>query len=117
LSDKALGHACYLSKLSGAEIIILNVIEHVKNTDSSALTATSKEEGPDKSNEKLGITLEGGLKQMVDEKIRHIQISCVIRIYYSRQIVLQWEMSSLIKLAIHFYFKMDLFRYFCNHQC
>lgn len=70
LSDKALGHACYLSKLSGAEIIILNVIEHVKNTDSSALTATSKEEGPDKSNEKLGITIEGGLKQMVDEKIR-----------------------------------------------
>jgi hypothetical protein len=26
-----------LSKLSGAEIIILNVIEHVKETDSSAL--------------------------------------------------------------------------------
>jgi len=70
LSDKALGHACYLSKLSGAEIVILNVIEHVKNTGSSALTATSKEEGPDKSNEKLGITLDGGLKQMVDEKIR-----------------------------------------------
>jgi nucleotide-binding universal stress UspA family protein len=69
LSDKALGHACYLSKLSGAEIIILTVIEHVKNTDSSALTATFKE-GPDKSNEKLGITLEGGLKEMVDEKIR-----------------------------------------------
>lgn len=34
-SDKALGHAIYLSKLSGAEIIILNVIEHVKDNDSS----------------------------------------------------------------------------------
>src|SRR6188472_1564223 len=54
LSDKALGHACYLSKLSCAEIIILNVIEHVKSIDSSALTATSKEEGQDKSNEELG---------------------------------------------------------------
>ncbi|MBV9178993.1 MAG: universal stress protein [Nitrososphaeraceae archaeon] len=69
LSDRALGHACYLSKLSGAEIIILNVIEHVKNTDSSALTVTSKE-GPDKSNENVGITLDGGLKEMVDRKIR-----------------------------------------------
>ena len=40
-SDKALSHAIYLSKISGAEIIILNVIEHVKDTDSSALIATS----------------------------------------------------------------------------
>jgi Universal stress protein family len=37
-SDKALDHVIYLSKLSGAEIIILNVIEHVKDTDSSALS-------------------------------------------------------------------------------
>ena len=40
-SDKALGHAIYQSKLSSAEIIILNVIEHVK-TEPSALIAISK---------------------------------------------------------------------------
>ncbi|HET7391312.1 MAG TPA: universal stress protein [Nitrososphaeraceae archaeon] len=67
-SDKALGHAIYLSKLSGAEIIILNVIEHVKNTDSSALIATSKV--PDSANAKLEVTIYGGVKTMVEEKIR-----------------------------------------------
>ena len=44
-SDKALGRAIYLSNLSGVEIIILNVIEHVKKTESSALIAISKSYG------------------------------------------------------------------------
>ena len=72
MSDKALGHAIYLSKLSGAEIIILNVIEHVKDTDSSALIATSKAqpESPDGTNGKLEVTIYGGVKRMVEEKIR-----------------------------------------------
>ncbi len=71
-SDKALGHAIYLSKLSGAEIIILNVIEHVKDTDSSALIATSKgqPENSDSANAKLEVTIYGGVKRMVEEKIR-----------------------------------------------
>lgn len=71
-SDKALAHAIYLSKLSGAEIIILNVIEHVKETDSSALIATSdgEQEGSDKANDKLEVTIYGGVKKMVEEKIR-----------------------------------------------
>jgi nucleotide-binding universal stress UspA family protein len=71
-SDKALAHAIYLSKLSGAEIIILNVIEHVKETDSSALIATSdgEHEGSDKANGKLEVTIYGGVKKMVEEKIR-----------------------------------------------
>jgi nucleotide-binding universal stress UspA family protein len=70
-SDKALGHAIYLSKLSGAEIIILNVIEHVKDTDSSALIATSKgqPESSDSANAKLEVTIYGGVKKMVEEKI------------------------------------------------
>jgi hypothetical protein len=29
MSDKALSHAAYLSKISGAEIIVLNIIEDV----------------------------------------------------------------------------------------
>jgi hypothetical protein len=36
-ADIALKHAIYLSNLSGAEIIILNVLEHVDNVDSSAV--------------------------------------------------------------------------------
>ena len=71
-SDIALRHAIYLSKLSGAEIIILNVIEHVKETDSSALIATSypQQDESDKPNDKLKVTMYGGIKQMIEEKIR-----------------------------------------------
>jgi len=61
-SDKALGHAIYQSKLSGAEIIILNVIEHVK-TESSALIAISKMQ-QDSLNAKLEVTIYGGVKTM-----------------------------------------------------
>jgi hypothetical protein len=32
MSDKALSHAIYLSKLSGSEIIILKVLEHLEKT-------------------------------------------------------------------------------------
>ena len=66
MSDKALGHAIYLSKLSGAEIIILNVIEHVKKTESSALIAISKMQ-PDSVNAKLEVTIYGGVKTMVED--------------------------------------------------
>jgi nucleotide-binding universal stress UspA family protein len=71
-SDVALRHAIYLSKLSGAEIIILNVIEHVKDTDSSALIATSyaEQDDSDRPNDKLKVTMYGGVKQMIEEKIR-----------------------------------------------
>jgi nucleotide-binding universal stress UspA family protein len=72
-SDKALGHAIYISKLSGAEIIILNVIEHVKKTDSSALIATSSggQDGSTVTDEKLEVTIYGGVKHMVEEKIKY----------------------------------------------
>jgi nucleotide-binding universal stress UspA family protein len=71
-SDIALRHAIYLSKLSGAEIIILNVIEHPKETDSSALIATSYPQQDDsgKPNDKLKVTMYGGIKQMIEEKIQ-----------------------------------------------
>ena len=71
-SDKALAHAIYISKLSGAEIVILNVIEHVKDTDSSALIATSSgsQDGSNLSEEKLQVTIYGKVKQMVEEKIK-----------------------------------------------
>ena len=71
-SDVALRHAIYLSKLSGAEIIILNVIEHVKDTDSSALIATSyaEQDNSDRQNDKLKVTMYGGIKRMIEEKIR-----------------------------------------------
>jgi nucleotide-binding universal stress UspA family protein len=67
-ADIALKHAIYLSNLSGAESIILNVLEHVDNIDSSALLVTSRD-GKETSNN-YQVTLEGQVKNMVEEKIR-----------------------------------------------
>ena len=72
MSDKALSHAIYLSKISDAEIIILNVLDRIGGTDSSAVLATMKggEGELDKVNRDLEITMEGGVKQMIEEKMK-----------------------------------------------
>jgi nucleotide-binding universal stress UspA family protein len=73
ISDKALAHAIYQSKISNAEIVILNVVEHIESKESSTVTATVKGEG--RESDKIGrgdleITMEGGVKQLIEEKIR-----------------------------------------------
>ncbi len=73
ISDKALAHAIYQSKISGAEIVILNVVEHIESKESSTVTATVKGEG--KESDKTGrgdleITMEGEVKQLIEDKIR-----------------------------------------------
>jgi nucleotide-binding universal stress UspA family protein len=77
MSDKALSHAIYLSKISGAEIVIIYVVEHIHNVDSSAVLATSKEEGEredeqlEKSKkENFEITVEGEVKEMIEARMR-----------------------------------------------
>jgi nucleotide-binding universal stress UspA family protein len=76
-SDKALNHAIYLSKISGAEIVIIYVVEHIHNVDSSAVLVTSKEEGEredeqlEKSKkENFEITVEGEVKEMIEARMR-----------------------------------------------
>jgi nucleotide-binding universal stress UspA family protein len=73
MSDKALAQAIYQSKMSGAEIVILNVVEHIESRESSTVTATVKGEGRelDKTNSgDLEITVEGEVKRMIEDKIR-----------------------------------------------
>jgi nucleotide-binding universal stress UspA family protein len=74
ISDKALAHAIYQSKISGAEIVILNVVEYIESKESSTMTATMKGEGGKKFDKTrradLDITVEGEVKQMTEEKIR-----------------------------------------------
>jgi nucleotide-binding universal stress UspA family protein len=72
MSDKALNHAIYLSKkLSSEEIVILNVLQHVQSNTSSALVVTSEGEGVEKAKkEELEVSLEGSLKQKIEEKMR-----------------------------------------------
>jgi nucleotide-binding universal stress UspA family protein len=71
MSDKALSHAIYLSKLSSAEILILNVLEHIGNKESSSLMATSRGDGIEKAKEEdLEIAVSGRVKQMIQEKLK-----------------------------------------------
>jgi nucleotide-binding universal stress UspA family protein len=97
-SDKALAHAIYLSKISEADIIILNAIEDVheiapttisageeagknESVDEAVTYQTVEEEAftnvttdidekpPSKSSEELDFTIKGRLEQMIKERI------------------------------------------------
>lgn len=96
-SDRVLAHAIYLSKISNAEIVILNVVEdiheiapttiaaskesEVKNNIDNAGTFENKEHDTFASAEKIsetavsiqdqniGITIEGKLEEMMKERI------------------------------------------------
>ena len=70
MSDKALSHATYLSKISGAEIVVINVIEDVVIPPSTLLTFIKPDRPIEKAKEDLRNTLEGEVKQMLDERIR-----------------------------------------------
>jgi nucleotide-binding universal stress UspA family protein len=77
-SDKALSHAVYLSNMSGAEIVILHILEHIHKMDSSALLATSKGGGGAKGKEDIEksnkqdyeVRVEGEVKQMIEDKMK-----------------------------------------------
>jgi nucleotide-binding universal stress UspA family protein len=69
ISDKALSHAVYLSKMSGAEIVVLNVIEPEIIPPSTLITFIKSDTPIEKAKEDLRNTLEGGVRQMLDERI------------------------------------------------
>lgn len=56
MSDRSLKHALYLSKISGAEIVILHVLEHDENN----LVGTK---------EKMSLTNEQHMRQMLEVRI------------------------------------------------
>ena len=80
MSDKALSHAIYLSNTTGAEIVILNVIENIDQIPHTSISATTKEEEEKDRVEEvpqnkpydtnLVISLEGEVKQRMEEKLR-----------------------------------------------
>lgn len=73
MSDRALAQAIYQSKMSGAEIVILNVVEHIESKESSTVTATVKGERRELDKSRgtdLEITVEGDVKKMIEDKIR-----------------------------------------------
>lgn len=73
MSDRALAQAIYQSKMSGAEIVILNVVEHIESKESSTVTATVKGERRELDKSRgadLQITVEGEVKRMIEDKIK-----------------------------------------------
>ncbi len=85
MSDKALSHAAFLSKISRAEIVILNVIETEIIPPSALLAYFKSDISIEKTKEDLRNTLEEEVKQMLDERIRQckergINVSYKIRI-------------------------------------
>lgn len=88
LSDKALSHAIYLSNVTGAEIVILNIVKDIGKIQPTTISATSTQKETEKggkeeiakepvaenisntSKEDIEITIEGQAEQMMEERIR-----------------------------------------------
>jgi nucleotide-binding universal stress UspA family protein len=88
LSDKALSHAVYLSNVTGAEIVILNIVKDIgkiQPTTISATTTRTKEERETGEGEEakvaakrtaaddkkdIQITIEGYAEQIMEKRIR-----------------------------------------------
>src|ERR671916_3414433 len=70
MSDKALTHALYLSKSSGAELVILNVIDTDVIPPSSVLAFLKQDKPLEQAKEDMESMLEGAVKQMLEERVR-----------------------------------------------
>lgn len=83
LFDKALSHAIYLSHVTGAEIVILNMVKDIGKIQQTTISGTPTQEEtesrgevlaestiPDQKND-IQFTIEGPAKQMMEERIRH----------------------------------------------
>jgi nucleotide-binding universal stress UspA family protein len=72
MSDIALRHAIYLSKISNAELIIINIIEEYVISQYVLLSFIRKEEegGLKQSKENLRTMMEGGIKKMLENKVK-----------------------------------------------
>jgi nucleotide-binding universal stress UspA family protein len=67
LSDKAINHAIYISNSSGAEIVILRIIENIENLEDTSISV-SKNKPETESRFKHNI--EGELANTMEEKIK-----------------------------------------------
>ena len=70
MSDKALAHAAYISKISGAQIDLVHVLEYVKDIPPSTILALIGPDRPlDKAKEDLKIIAEAEARKMLEEKV------------------------------------------------
>jgi nucleotide-binding universal stress UspA family protein len=70
MSDKALIHTAYISKISGADLVILNVIETEVLSPSFTLAFLELESSLEQAKEKLRNQMEGGVKEMLEQRLQ-----------------------------------------------
>jgi nucleotide-binding universal stress UspA family protein len=68
ISDKAINHAISISNFSGAEIVILRIIENIENLEDTSVSVTKDKEPDAKRGFKHNI--EGELAKAMEEKIK-----------------------------------------------
>ena len=106
MSNKALLHAIFLTKIANAELVIVNVIEEDVVPPSTLLSFLGKE-GNDlnKSKEELRNTLEGAVKKMLEEKIKrykdqHINLSYKILVGDPTDEIIKYAEESDIDMIV-----------------
>lgn len=70
MSDRALRHGLYLAKISGAQLVILHVIESEAIPPSALLTFIQPEAGLKGAQEDLKSTFEEAARRMLDQRVR-----------------------------------------------
>lgn len=82
MSDHALKHALYLAKLSGAQLVILHVIESEAIPPSALLTFIRPEVGLKGAKEDLKSTFEEAARQMLEHMVRESKDDGIADIEY-----------------------------------
>jgi nucleotide-binding universal stress UspA family protein len=82
MSDHALKHALYLAKLSGAQLVILHVIESEAIPPSALLTFIRPEAGLKGAKEDLKSTFEEAARRMLDQRVRESKDDGIANIEY-----------------------------------
>src|SRR5918994_261000 len=78
LSNQALSHAIYLSNVTGAGIVMLNIVKDIGKIQPTTISATTTKEGGEvvakntavDQKKDIQITIEGHAEQMMEERIR-----------------------------------------------
>jgi nucleotide-binding universal stress UspA family protein len=77
MSDKALGHAIYICKISGAKQVILNVLEKIQDVEDTGISVTTKADSIQRnivdskqSKDDFEIRLRGEGKRIIEDRLR-----------------------------------------------
>jgi nucleotide-binding universal stress UspA family protein len=82
MSDHALKHALYLAKISGAQLVILHIIESEAIPPSALLTFIQPEAGLKGAKEDLKSTFEEAARRMLDQRVRESKDGGIANVEY-----------------------------------